>query len=92
MGAKLLRKKGNTVELINGEDLSVIKLDWKDKDKKWVVTTFERPPRQTITDDAALVGESGNLSPKAENSIAQNTANVRCFDEDQRKIENFEFF
>ena len=77
MGGKILRKKGNTVEIINGDDLAVIKLDWNGEDRHWVVTTFDMPPRQSITDDVALVGESGNLSPKANLSITQKTNDVK---------------
>jgi len=77
MGGKILRKKGNTVEIINGDDLAVVKLDWNGEDRHWVVTTFDMPPRQTITDDAVLIGESGNLSPKAEPSITQKPNDVK---------------
>ena len=45
--------------------------------KKWVITIFDMPPRQTITDDVADIGKSGNLFPRADFSISQTNPDVK---------------
>lgn len=69
MGGKVTRQKGNSVEIVNNEYMAVIKLDWYGKEKQWVVTTFDMPPHQSITDDVVSGGKSGNLSPQAHDEI-----------------------
>jgi hypothetical protein len=69
MGGKVSRKKGNSVEIVNDDYMAVIKMDWYGKEKQWVVTTFDMPPYQSITDGMVSGGKSGNLSPQAHEEI-----------------------
>ena len=62
MGGKVAHKKGNTVEIVNDKYKAIIKLDWYGKEKTWVVTSFDIPHHQSITDGATFGKESDNLS------------------------------
>jgi hypothetical protein len=78
MGGRVAEAKGNRIVLKNGNDTAVVILDWDNKGKQWVMTAYEKMPEgQTLADVPAKVGESDNLSPKAETSIAQKANDVK---------------